>query len=250
MTRELAHPPIVEAVLDIDCDLPPGQELSALEAPAREHFSGAYPKVEQRIVREHRIETRADTPHDVSFRHAVAIDAVQFAHDDGKQLVQVRSQGYSFNRLAPYTSLDDYLSEIERTWRLYVSIATPVQIRQVRLRYINRLLLPLDEGKVRLKDYLRVPPTLPDEERLTFTGFVHQHAVLEPDTGNQAHLILASQAPEGDRLPVILDIGVVAPERGEVDDWPRIEAKIHSLRALKNHLFDRSLTKRCLKLYR
>ena len=67
------------------------------------------------------------------------IQALQFLHADEKQLVQVRAQGFSFNRLAPYTSLDDYLPEIERTWHLFVGLASPVQIRVVQLRYINRI---------------------------------------------------------------------------------------------------------------
>ena len=48
-----------------------------------------------------------------------AIQSLQFLHEDEKQLVQVMAQGFSFNRLAPYTSLDDYLPVIQRTWELF-----------------------------------------------------------------------------------------------------------------------------------
>ncbi len=33
-SQKLANPPIVEAVVDIDCDLPPGVELAALKEKA------------------------------------------------------------------------------------------------------------------------------------------------------------------------------------------------------------------------
>jgi len=114
-------------------------------------------------------------------------------------LTKVRMQGFSFNRLAPYTSLDDYLPEIERTWGLFASIASPVQIRVVRLRYINRILLPLTNGRVELEDYLKVGPRLPDEDRLRFAGFLNQYAAVEIDTGHQVNIVLTSQPPENIR---------------------------------------------------
>lgn len=68
---------------------------------------------------------------------------LQFLKNDEKQLVQIRPQGYSFNRLAPYGGFDEYLPEIERAWRLFVDIVMPLQVKLIRLRYINRFLLPM-----------------------------------------------------------------------------------------------------------
>ena len=88
----------------------------------------------------------------LSIKHGV--QALQFLQDDERQLVQVRVQGFSFNRLAPYTSLDDYLPEIKRTWGLYVDLVKPVQVRQIRVRYINRILLPMTERRSRFRPLL------------------------------------------------------------------------------------------------
>ena len=165
---KLLKAPIIEAVLDIDCDMPPGREVAKLEQPAFEILRDHYPKLRTALVQMHQIEAQGDNPPKMLVRHA--IQGFQFLHEDEKQLVQVRAQGFSFNRLAPYTSLDDYLPEIERTWRLFISVVAPVQIRTVRLRYINRILLPMPDSKVELEDYLKIGPRLPDEDRLTFTG--------------------------------------------------------------------------------
>lgn len=244
----LPNPPIVEAVLDIECDLQPGQQLTALEEPARKIFGDHYPKFRVQLIQEHLIETKPDAPVELSVRHGV--QAYQFLSDDEKQLVQVRSQGYSFNRLAPYSSLDDYLQEIERTWRLYVELAKPVQIRLIRLRYINRILLPLDGGRVQLDDYFNVAPHLPDEDKLTFISFLNQHSAVEAETGNEVNIILTTQPLDGGRLPVIFDNTVTSPILGEPDDWAWISAKILVLRALKNNIFRRALTDKCLDLFR
>lgn len=244
---KLPNPPIVEAVLDIECDLPPGQQLAALEEPARKIFGDRYPKFRPQVVQEHLIEAKPKTPPKVSVRHGV--QAFQFLQPDEKQLVQVRIQGYAFNRLAPYTSMDDYLPEIERTWRLYVGLSKPVQVRVIRLRYINRILLPTVEGRVQLDDYFTVAPRLPEEQKLTLIGFLNQHTAEEVETGNQVNLILTAQAPEGDRLPVIFDNTVMSPKPGDPEDWSWISSRIQVLRELKNRIFRSALTKTCLDLF-
>ena len=244
---QLLKAPIIEAVLDIDCDLPPGFDLAALEGPSRDRFRDKYPKFRKQLMQEHRIETKPDEPPKMSVRHQM--QSLQFLQDDEKQLVQVRAQGFSFNRLAPYTSLDDYLPEIERTWRLFISIAAPVQIRTVRLRYINRILLPMPDSRVELEDYLKIGPRLPDEDRLTFTGFLNQHTAVEKDTGNQVNIVLTTQPPEDKLLPLIFDITVAGSAKAEVENWAWLLTQIQALRALKNRVFRNTLTERCLNLF-
>lgn len=244
----LARPPIVEAVLDIDCDLPPNREISALEQPARDVFRNQYPKLRTQYLHEQTFEPSADGPPQFSARQG--IQGYQFLAEDEKQIVQVRGQGFSFNRLAPYTNLDDYLPEIERTWRLFVGIASPVQVRLIRLRYINRIVLPLAGESVDLDEYLRTGPRVPDEGRLRLTAFLNQQTVVEHGTGNQVTIVLANQALDQQQIPVILDIGASRAEVGDPEDWSWIAGRIQSLRGLKNRVFREMLTARCLELFR
>lgn len=244
---KLAKAPIVEAVIDIDCDMPPGFDLAALEGPAHEAFRAQYPKFRNQFLEQHRIESKADEPAKHSAKRA--LQALQFLHDDEKQLVQVRTQGFSFNRLAPYTTLDDYLPEIHRTWEIFVGIASPVQIRVVRLRYINRILLPFTGERVELADYFKVSPKLPDEDKLQFAGFINQHTAVEVDTGHQVNIVLASQPPENEKLSIIFDICVASAGAAEAEDWTWILAEIQSLRGLKNRIFRNTLSETCLNLF-
>jgi uncharacterized protein (TIGR04255 family) len=246
--EKLQHPPIVEAILDIECDLPPGQSLADLEGPARETFSDRYPKARKQFLQEHRIETKPGEAPELSVRPA-GVQALQFLQEDEKQLVQVRAQGFSFNRLAPYTSLDDYLPEIARTWHLYVQLGKPVQVRLVRVRYINRILLPMTDGRVTLDDYFSVAPRLPLEEELDLVGFLNQHAVVERATGHRVNIVLTLEQPQGDKLPVIFDNCVAAPGPAE-PGWAWIDEKIRLLRVLKNRIFEGTVTPTCLHLFR
>lgn len=243
----LANAPIVEAVLDIDCDMSPGMDIAALEGPARDLFREQYPKFRKQLLWEHQIKQQGGAPPEMSARQG--IQAFQFLHDDEKQLVQVRSRGFSFNRLAPYSSLDNYLPEIERSWGLFVGLAAPIQVKLVRLRYINRILLPMEKGKVELNEYLTISPRVPDEDRLVLAGFLNQYSALETGTGNQVNIVLTAQPQENGSLPVILDIEAFQSGESEPSDWSSIQSKIQVLRDLKNRLFEKALTKRCLQLF-
>jgi uncharacterized protein (TIGR04255 family) len=245
---KLRRPPIVEAVLDIDCDVPPMQDLVALEGPAREGFGATYPKSTRQWLQEHRIEAKPDASA-TSFGSRHAVQSLRFLHHDEKQLVQVRALGYSFNRLAPYTALDDYVAEIERTWRIYVALAKPTQVRLIRLRYINRILLPLEPAPLEIDDYLKLGPRLPDEKNLAFVGFFNQYAAVEVSTGLQVNVTLTVQQKEDGYLPVIFDNTAFSNEQAAPEDWALLFERITALRALKNRVFKDTLTDRCLELF-
>lgn len=244
---KLKNPPIVEAVFDVDCDLPPSFDIAALEGPSRERFGDEYPKSRPQFIHEYKIEANVDSSLNASSRPA--IQAFQFLHNDGRQLVQVRVQGFSFNRLAPYSGLDDYLPEIERTWRIYVDLVSPVQIRAIRLRYINRILLPMTSNTLNLDEFLKIGPRLPDEDNLKLTGFLIQQAAIEDNTKHNVNLVLTDQAPANEKLPVILDITVTSPAIVEPTDWPTMRRSIESLRNLKNRVFSNMLTPKCIELF-
>lgn len=249
MEVNLARPPIIEVVLDIDCDPPPGLDLRGLEARAREALCERYPEVRPVYWDEHRIEASADGPPKVSTARR-GLQALQFLQQDGQQIVQVRNQGYSFNRLVPYEGLDRYLSEIERTWGLYCGLVSPVLARVIRLRTINRILLPLADGQVPLGAYLKLAPDLSALLPINVGGFATHATGMEPGTGNEMHLMLTAQPVEGVWLPVILDIGVVASVEIDPPGWDGIVQRVQSLRVLKNRLFANSLTEKCLNLFR
>ncbi len=244
---KLARAPIIEAVIDIDCAMPPGFDLVALEKTAAEGLKATYPKLTQQLVQEHQFETSPDSPPKMSVRHG--LQALQFRNSDDKQLIQIRSQGYSFNRLAPYGSLDDYLPEIERTWAIFRNLTLPTQIRVVRLRYINRLDLPILSKDVKVADYIKNAPEVPPGTNLSLRGFLSQRLTVESETGHEANIVLSSQPAQCDAFPIIFDIcvGALGPE--EPENWTWISKKIISLRDLKNRIFTNTLTEKCLNLY-
>lgn len=246
-TPKLCNAPIVEAVLDIDCDTPPDVELADLEDAAYERFGDRYPQARKQFSQEVQLQSKPEGLSSLSTRHA--LQALQFLTEDEKQLVQLRAQGFSFNRLAPYSSLDDYLPEIERTWRRYGEVAAPVTTRAVRLRYINRIALPMEDGTVDLDGFLEIAPRSAAEESLSLTGFLIQQNAFEKESHHHVSLTLRSQSPENKTLPIILDIAVSHPLEIAPSDWDAIYETVQSLRRLKNRVFRNTLTERCMQLF-
>jgi uncharacterized protein (TIGR04255 family) len=244
---QLDDAPIIEAVVDIDCDMPPAFDVAATEPEAKKRFSDAYPNLKKSFIQQHEIQARPNEPPKLTATQALR--ALQFFSNDSLQLVQVRSNGYSFNRLRPYSTLDDYLPEIQRTWRLFVELVAPVLVQRITLRYINRILLPMEEGRVPLDRYLTLGPRLPQEHDLTYMGFLNQYSAVEPDSGNTITITLTSQKIEQGGLPVIFDIEARREFGSQPDNWDELKEVILSLRRLKNRVFKRTLSKECLNLF-
>jgi len=74
--------------------------------------------------------------------------------------------------------------------------------------------------------------------------------VIDPKTGRIANIVLTTQTPSGDALPVILDIEAIANGTIEPGNWSELLRVLQSLRELKNRIFMRSVTKTCETLFR
>jgi uncharacterized protein (TIGR04255 family) len=251
----LARSPIIEAVVDIDCDLPADVEFADLEAQARERFADRYPGF-RRIFRpaSHLIVSGESPP---QFDVRAATDAFQLLSEDEPQLVQVRRSGFSFNRFRPYKDLDEYLPEIERTWKIFVDLLSPVSIRRIGLRFINQIDLPPVEEIGDLGEYLNLGSRPPEDLSLKFTSVLNEYSAVEDVSDNEVKVrfvIREQDVPPPWRrempVPVILDIA--GSRRGSVDPlvWENLEPTIQSLRRMDNAIFRSSLTERCLNLFR
>lgn len=248
MTNEnqpIDNPPIIEAIIDIDCDLAPGLDLSELMERAKKVFQADYPIAREKLVEEHAIEKKENEPAKHSVKRGLA--ALQFVTEDERQLVQLRPTGYSFNRLNPYTSFDDYLPLIRETWNHFIELCEPLLVRKVSIRMINKVLLPVENGKVALQDFLKIPPRLPQTDySLDFTGFFEQHAFSDHSTGNKGTIIKTVNGVDSASAPLILDTEVSHNGEIEPKDWEAIDARLASLRSLKNQIFKNTLQDRCL----
>ena len=93
---KLKAPPIVEAVLDIDCDMPLGFDLAALNNPIRDAFRDRYPKCRTQFIQAVQFEATPDRAPSVTTKQGV--QALQLLQEDEKQLPKFG--GPSWSRVA------------------------------------------------------------------------------------------------------------------------------------------------------
>ena len=99
--------------------------------------------------------------------------------EDGKQVFQVRLDGFAMIRLAPYASWDPFRDEARRLWNNYRESTHPVKVDRMAVRYVNRLELPLP--LVDFKEYLRTVPEVSPDLPQSLAGFFMQLNIPELD---------------------------------------------------------------------
>jgi uncharacterized protein (TIGR04255 family) len=249
MSLKLKNAPIIEAVIEFHCELPPGQDRSNWEAALKQRFGATSPQCQAQHLQEVQFQMRQGSDNPAAKTVRQGVHGFRHLSADGRQLVQCRIDGFFFNRLVPYSSFDEYLPEALRCWALYREIAEPVIVRQIGLRYINRLLLPVTDGKLALGHYLRHPPKLEPAEGFAFIEFVHQHKMVALESKTLAEVVLASQPFENDKLPVVFEISAMKSGDFNPEDHAAFEVALQSLRSLKNNVFENTLTPECLTLF-
>jgi uncharacterized protein (TIGR04255 family) len=227
--------------------MPDGFSVEHLEKVAGDILKATYPQVKRTFTFE---QTFGFQPgKDPNMAAKQTLSGLQFQSADGIQTVQFRANGFSFHRLAPYTVLDDYLDEIIALWVTFCKLCNPSLVKMVSLRNINRIVTKLVDGKFDVEHYLRLCPRLPDEESLTFTGFLHTHQLLEPATGSLANVVLASQPIIDGVSSMVLDINAFRNVGHKPDSQEIWKIDLPLVRRLKDEVFKNTLSEECLKSY-
>ena len=244
------RPPVREALIDIRIDPLPRSHLPALEE-LHERLSQDYPTKRTRHKWEGSFQIREATL--TTSQRAQGPVGYRFESADGKQIVQFRLDGFTFNRLKPdpeesWAGWAVLRDEARRTWELYVSAVHPQEITRLAVRYINQIVIR--GPHIDLDDFLAAAPRIPqDLPYQTFHHFFSRVEINVPDVNAKA---IITQAPAQEQTPnavtLTLDIDVLRQERMRLDTvtiWETLDR----FRDLKNTIFEASLRQRTKKLF-
>ncbi|HKZ86222.1 MAG TPA: TIGR04255 family protein [Anaerolineae bacterium] len=241
--HHLRSAPITEAIIDFRVKARPSfhaQEFSALKSTLVDRF----PKVEER--RGGKVTFQL-SPGSTSYPaiEDIGLQGYFFKSPDDKLVAQFRIDGFTLNRLKPYTSWKELHPVATELWQQYCKIASPEAITRVALRYINHIPLPSD-----LSDfgrYLRAAPSVPSELPQYISAFFSRVTIHDPDKLLAAHVVQALETDAAARrITLILDIDAFQ----EVDMPPRdpaLETTLDQLRNFKNLIFFSYLTDETLR---
>lgn len=238
----LRKAPLTEAIIDFRVKLRSEfdpKKFTALDV--REKYPNSEEKNELRLA----FEAGGGKPPQQKLQD-LGIRAVFFSSHDRKTLVQFRRDGFTFNRLMPYTSWREIFPEAMRLWRIYADTAGELEVLRVAARYINRILLPV---AVDFDDYLTAPPAIPNDVDPLISSFLTRITIHEPNSGLAAHVAQLLEPETEGKLPFILDIDVFKDNltsSPNTDVTPVFEA----IRDLKNRIFFGSLKAKLVDTYK
>ncbi len=245
-TETFPNAPITEALLDINVVLPAETTLPTLlkfQDAIRENF----PQKQDRFLQTFEFHL-GKAPEVRSPSNAV--DGYLFLSPDKTKIVQSRLDGFTFNKLKPYDKWQSFSEEAKGLWQHYISVARPVNVRRVGLRYINSidLPLPIDDLDKYFTTSPRTPPSLSQGIHTFFLQVSIPH-------GSSAAKGLVTQTfkpfqPGGKVLSYILDIDVSFQFEVQAPDTGAIWNHMDLLHDFKNDIFFSSITEETKKLFR
>lgn len=237
--------PIAEALLDIQAKLSPDVDLARL-ATFQEAIRDRYPTRRERSSWQAGFEIKAGGSVEIAPSEGRP-DGCLFSSTDGRQIVQVRLDGFTFNRLKPYDKWEPFRDEARQHWERYIALTNPSAVSRVALRYINRLELPIPVRD--FNEYVLTSPEIAPGLPQGLSGVFMRLEVPYEAFNCTAIITETMEPPQGDILPFIFDVDVYRigafETRGE-DVWNAFE----QLRNAKNEIFFKSITKKAEEMFR
>jgi uncharacterized protein (TIGR04255 family) len=235
--------PITEAIIDLR--VKPAERFDrALLKQVGEGEKADYPKQEEIVETVSQMEI---TPGRGSASVQQAPIGWKLIHQDRKQIVQCRGNGFTYGRLAPYESWKPFRDEAKRLSEVYRGTLNPDSVVRVAVRYINRIDIP--GNSVDLKEYFRTSPEIAPELPQKLQGYFMHLEFPIPDISGLC-LINQTIVPPARKnvVSVVLDIDLFRDH-----DIPQDEEGIwnffEQLHEQKNRIFESSITSSARRLF-
>jgi uncharacterized protein (TIGR04255 family) len=237
----LRNAPIAEAVIDFR--VVPQEQVSA------ETFADLRSAIGEKYTREasiRSIEARFGVVRGTPLEPWQMQTDLGYRYKTATEIAQFRVDGFTFSKIAPYTTWGVVSREAFRLWKVYVDAARPRQVSRVAVRYINRMRLPDVQN---LGEYLEAPPQLPGPIPQRIREFLTR-VYVEDDGRNASAVIVQVLEPRIDpnAISLLLDIDAFR-ELNESPDDPGLLSVFGLLRELKNEIFFATITEKIVERY-
>jgi uncharacterized protein (TIGR04255 family) len=229
--RQLSRAPIREAVLDVRFPDAGRVDLGTLRATleALDDFAEVHEIRPGSAVFQFTLEgeatSRVEQGDVVGFRATTA---------DGLWVAQLRVDGMTLSRLAPYTNWDELSGRSRPYLAKLLELASPPRVDRLALRYINHFRLPHPGDMAK---YFHGLPSFPPPLPQYVSNLLYRATLHDPQRDYTAHItnaLLEDLDPE--RIGFILDIDAFRTAEFP-PDLPTLWETFDGLRVFKNEIF-------------
>lgn len=244
--RHLKNAPIAEAIIDFRVTLPPGFEPSVFSS-LREQLAERYPAFEPRNLFTAQAGLGENGRPVVRGPEDKGLHGFWFRSEREQDIAQFRVDGFTYNKLRPYTSWCEVIAEARRLWEMYVEVAKPDLVTRIAARYINHIRVHAPVGDP--SEYFTSPIPLPSGLPLVLKNFLTRTVVHDQQSDVQASISHALvEVPDSKNVTFLLDIDAYKVEDIDPTDhrmWETFEA----LHESKNRVFFGSITETTARLF-
>lgn len=242
--RHLNKAPIREAIIDLKVS-PPG-ELTKL-TPLFESLKGKFPKQEEIRESEFGFEVGQNEIRPKPLNREVR--GCRLSSSDGRYIVQLRVDGFTFSRLPPYDTWETMSAEAKPIWEMFRTHCSAKKVTRAAVRYINLMELPVPI--LDFREYLSAPPEVPPALPQEIGGFFSRVVLLHRELDVAAFVTQTLEASVGNKAQIVLDIDVFREARDR--DWltsdPSVWQSLEQMRNFKNLVFFESITEKTAEIF-
>jgi uncharacterized protein (TIGR04255 family) len=171
-----------------------------------------------------------------------------FSSSDEKYIAQIRTDGFAFSRLKPYTSWSDFSERARNAWGKYCAEFAPTSIQRVALRYINRIELP---NPVSIQEYFNTRISLADglPQELSYVSFSFSVPDEKTHVGDVT-FIIDRRLSTNEKLSAVFQVESRRERAISANDVETLTTTLADLRDLKNRIFFCSITEQTKAMFR
>lgn len=243
--RIYAHSPIREAVFDIRFKFDNSPEPSIFEE-AYKAIATDYPKREVNYLQSVAFELKAGEQPKIN--SSGGQNGLRLTSVDGSQVVQFRTDGFTFSKLKPYNKWKNFLAEAKRLLAIYLDKAKPSYAERLALRYVNAIAIP--ENTFDLEDYFLTAPKVSPEIPQSLLHFFSR--VMIKDDKSESLAVINQTVEENDtkeRTTVLFDIDTFQPNIRVEPNSEELWARVDVLKQLRTRIFEGSITDKTRTLF-
>lgn len=243
-----ANPPVVQAALEVSFTSPENGIVELLPE-LRQKLADAFPQFRDRTL------NQASASNEASISSSSELNGTQLRSVERSQLAEIGPEGVTVTQVGHYQGWDELRTAATRCIDACAELLPEANFDQLSLRYINQIAVPVP---CELSQFLQIYPQTPNDlefgtfgdfnTQLEFVGKDHRYGI----TIRQGVLPNISEA----KGALLLDIEVytrdlrsqrLTKSDEETDTlWPTFS----EMRALKNIVFEQSITDETRRLFR
>jgi uncharacterized protein (TIGR04255 family) len=239
--RHYEKAPIVEAVIDIQVEVSDPSKTDSVARLAdrlKNEFGTRIP------VRQLHMGFKVDPEGGSEFSKSEGILGWRLDNQKKDRVLQLKSIGFTYSHLAPYSDWTTFSTEAEALWNDYVYETGATRVRRTAVRVINRL-PKIPEG-ASINEYLQILPLIPESLPRRIDSMFLQVRMPFPSAHPNANASIGLYSAEEDPNVPILDIDLFVQQPTPVGK--EVFGIVNLLGDAKDEIFEACITDKIREL--